>query len=84
MPSPWPVAPDVIVSHDASLAADHVHSRAVDTDTLPVPPPAATALLPVRLMAQREPVGLTTDVDDDPQEPAPNAASVATTNRTNG
>ena len=35
-PFPAPVAPDVIVSHDALLAAVHAHPVTADTETFPV------------------------------------------------
>jgi hypothetical protein len=41
VPSPWPLAFDVIAIQDDCDAAFHVQSRSTVTDTLPTPPPAA-------------------------------------------
>ena len=68
-----------MVSQAASLDAVHVHSRAVETETEPVPPAAATVEAPVRAMAHRVPDGLVTVLVDEPH-PAM-AASAATAKR---
>jgi hypothetical protein len=41
-PSPLPVAPLVIVTHEAGLVAVHAHPAGAVTETLAVPPVAAT------------------------------------------
>jgi hypothetical protein len=38
VPLPFPLAPEVMVIHDALLAA--VHGHVAETDTVPVPPAA--------------------------------------------
>jgi hypothetical protein len=65
-PSPCPDRVEVIVSHVASLDAVHVHSRAVETESDPLPPPAATVEPPVRAMAHRVVDGLVTVLVDEP------------------
>jgi hypothetical protein len=42
LPSPWPPAGDLGVSHDAELVTDQVHSRPAVTVRRPLPPAAAT------------------------------------------
>jgi hypothetical protein len=42
LPFPVPVAPDVIVIHEALLSAVHGHVLIVDTPTVPVPSPTGT------------------------------------------
>jgi hypothetical protein len=43
VPFPLPVAPDVILIQDAVLAAVHPHAPLAETETLVVPPVAATS-----------------------------------------
>ena len=74
VPSPWPDGVEVIASHGASLDAVHGHSRAAETVTVPVPPPAATGVAPPREIAHRVPDGLTTVLVEDPQPAAANTA----------
>lgn len=45
LPEPLPVAPLVIVTHDAPLVALHVHPAVVVTETVPLPPFAASDML---------------------------------------
>ena len=37
-PSPWPLCPETISTHEADAVAVQLHSRATDTLTSPVPP----------------------------------------------
>jgi hypothetical protein len=79
-PSPWPDGVDVIVSHGASLDADHVHSRAVETVMVPEPPVAATDVAPASDTAQRVLPGLTAVLVDEPQPDAARSAAPASAN----
>jgi hypothetical protein len=66
--SPCPAASALSVIHDASAAADHVQSRAVEMDTVPDPPPAVKddgVLL--TLIAHLLELGAVTEVEDDVQ-----------------
>jgi len=78
-PSPWPEGVDEIVSHEASLDAVHVHSRAAETFTVPVPPLAAMDVPPVREIAQRVAEGLTTVLVDEPQLAPVNSTATEST-----
>jgi hypothetical protein len=79
-PSPCPDGVDVIVNQGASLDADHVHSRAVDTVMVPVPPLAATDVAPARDIAQRVLLGLTAVLVDEPHAVAASSAAHTSAN----
>jgi hypothetical protein len=82
VPSPWPDCPAVIVSHGTSLDAVHVHSRAAEMLTVPVPPSAATDEPPARETAQRVEEGLTIVVVDEPHPAATTSAAPTIHERT--
>jgi hypothetical protein len=78
VPSPWPDAPEVIVSHCDSLVADQRHSRAALMPMLPVPPSAGMVeeLLPMAIW-QRSVPGCRTEDDEDPHPQMTVAAATA-------
>lgn len=80
-PSPCPDGVEVIVNQGASLDADHVHSRAVETVMVPVPPLAATDVAPARDIAQRVLLGPTTVLVDEPHADAASSAAHASANQ---
>src|SRR3954469_3820673 len=83
VPSPCPVAPEVMLIHAASVEALHEHSRATLTDTVPVPPPAAKLGEPLVTVAwQRDAVGPATFVTG--ELPRPLAALAAPTANSRG
>ena len=80
-PSPCPDGVEVIVNQGTSLDADHVHSRAVETVMVPVPPLAATGVAPARDIAQRVLLGPTTVLVDEPHADAASSAAHVSANQ---
>src|SRR3954466_797416 len=82
VPSPWPLAPALIVSQGFCTSAVHAHSRAVLTVISPVPPPAGSGE-PGGVTATPHfdtvPGEVTVVVPDEPQAAATRAAAAAHT-----
>lgn len=82
-PLPCPLGVPVSATHDALAVADHVQSRSVVTETLPLPPAAGKlAGAPVIVTAQRGGVGPVTEVEvEEPQAMPPRAQTRAATHK---
>jgi hypothetical protein len=80
VPLPCPLAPDLMLSHDDSVDADHAHSRAADTATVAEPASAGTSPPPSSATPQRvNDDGEVTVVVEDPQAAASKRAQQMTT-----
>lgn len=76
VPSPWPSAAEVIVTHADPLVALHEHSRGTVTVTVPVPPTASKTVDELATTVTQRPVAGATGVTEVKAE-LPHAAPAA-------